>query len=90
TRIAIDGPDTLWGLTNSQLADLHDILMQANWQRANSGLPKHKQSKRPRPARRPGDRPAATHLDPARLRRREAARARAAERRRMIDEGIIT
>ena len=37
------------------LLDLIDLLAAGNWQRANAGAPKHKQTKPPTPVPRPGE-----------------------------------
>lgn len=42
-------------ITDHLLLTVIDQLAGANWQRANSGLPRSKQSKPPAPMRRPGD-----------------------------------
>ncbi len=55
-RLALDDQDGLWGLAEHLQADAIEALQAANWQRANSGLPVHKQSPRPEPYDRPGRR----------------------------------
>lgn len=42
-------------VTDHLLLAVIDCLAGANWQRANSGLPRSKQSKPPAPMQRPGD-----------------------------------
>lgn len=88
--MAIDGTDSLWQLANIQLADVYDAVQLGNWQRANDGVEKRKQSRRPPPYPRPGDQRRNDVHSPERAVRLEAARARAAERNRLIAAGAIT
>jgi hypothetical protein len=53
-----------------------DLLVAANWQRANAGAPPNKQSKKPEPLPRPGSEPERKAISSAQL-RAQLARARA-------------
>ncbi|MFI5808973.1 hypothetical protein [Streptomyces sp. NPDC051561] len=56
TRRALGDTDSMWGLGEHLQAAVIDELRVANWQRANSGLKAHEQSKPPEPVERPGNR----------------------------------
>lgn len=47
-------PETGWGESEYLLANIFDALQIGNWQRANEGVKKSKQSKLPEPLERPG------------------------------------
>jgi hypothetical protein len=92
TRIRVDGgPDAgpPFLLLNYQLADVYDQLAVANWQRANDGVPKNKQTKPPKPYPRPEAVRAASDRASARAAKLENLRRRAAERRELIASGAI-
>lgn len=63
-------------ITDHLLLTVIDYLAGANWQRANSGLARTKQSKPPEPVRRPGDAKAKLAITAAQI---EAWRQRKAE-----------
>src|ERR1051325_4270494 len=54
TRLAVGDEDGIWGLQEHLTAILIDETRNANWQRANEGAPKGKQSPHPKPFPRPG------------------------------------
>lgn len=76
-------------LVNYQLADVIDELSSANWQRANEGVPPHKQSKRPAKYPRPATIRAANELAVSRKQKLEELRERAAKRKELIASGVI-
>ncbi|MFF9568504.1 hypothetical protein [Streptomyces sp. NPDC014685] len=91
TRLAQDDGDGVWGLAEHLQALVVDELRVANWQRANEGAKKGKQTKPPTPIVRPGTgRKGTDKHSPERVARRAAARRRAAERRGAIARGEIT
>ncbi|MEU3447255.1 hypothetical protein AB0H29_08490 [Streptomyces thermolilacinus] len=90
TRLAQGDTDGLWGLAEHLQALTIDELRVANWQRANSGVKRGKQSKVPTPIERPGTKRRSTKNSPERAARRNAAKRRAAERRAAIARGDIT
>ncbi|MEV5770079.1 hypothetical protein AB0L49_02245 [Streptomyces antimycoticus] len=91
TRLATGDADGVWGLQEHLQALTIDELRVANWQRANEGVAKSKQSKPPKPVDRPStDRKRADKNSPERLAKRKAALQRAADRRRAIAAGEIT
>ncbi len=91
TRVALGDEDGLWGLAEHLQAMTLDELRVANWQRANEGLKKSKQSKAPKPVERPGTkRRSSDRSSPERVAAREAALERAAARRAAIAAGEIT
>ncbi|WP_328546789.1 hypothetical protein [Streptomyces platensis] len=54
TRQAINKGRPLWSTTDYLLADLVDSTMHTTWAIANKDVPRHEQSKPPRPYPRPG------------------------------------
>ncbi|PVC73750.1 hypothetical protein DBP18_14035 [Streptomyces sp. CS081A] len=92
TALAQQGENALWGLGEHLQALTIDELRVANWQRANEGVPRGKQSKVPVPIDRPGAkaRKGPDKNSPERIARRMAARERAAARRSAIARGEIT
>lgn len=82
----------MWGLQEHLTAALIDETRIGNWQRANSGVPKSKQTARPKPFPRPGV--GATRQrgknSPERQAARKRALARVAERKRALAAGEIT
>lgn len=91
TRIATGDEDSIWGLQEHLTAVVVDELRNANWQRANDGAAKGKQSPRPQPFPRPGigGTKTAGKNSPERQQARERARRRASERRQAIAAGLI-
>ncbi|MFF2612694.1 hypothetical protein [Kitasatospora sp. NPDC058046] len=79
-----DRPGTPWTQAEYLLADIWDVLANANWQR---GADKH--ATRPKPYPRPGA--ASTRRDPAeRAAALDAARRRAAAHRAAVEAGHLT
>ncbi len=91
TRMVTGDEDSIWGLQEHLTAVVIDELRNANWQRANEGAEKSKQSPRPKPFPRPGvgEKKAADRNSPERQAARERARHRAAERKQAIAAGQI-
>lgn len=91
TRIATGDEDSIWGLQEHLTAVVIDELRTANWQRANEGAEKSKQSPHPKPFPRPGvgGKKPADKNSPERQTARERARRRAAERKQAIAAGLI-
>ncbi|MEU9498254.1 hypothetical protein [Streptomyces sp. NPDC048196] len=91
TRVALGEEDGLWGLAEHLQAMTLDELRVANWQRANEGVKRSKQSKPPKPIARPGSKKRGKDRDsPERQAARTAALQRAAARRAAIASGEIT
>ncbi|MCX4993856.1 hypothetical protein [Streptomyces longwoodensis] len=91
TRIAAGDKTGIWGLQEHLTAVVIDELRTANWQRANEGVEKRKQSSPPKPVPRPGvGGGRADKNSPERLRARQRALQRAAERKRALAAGEIT
>lgn len=91
TRIALGEDDSIWGLQEHLTAVVIDELRAANWQRANEGADKGKESPRPKPFPRPGiGKQARDKNSPERQEARARALRRAAERKRAIAAGLIT
>lgn len=90
TRIAVGDTDGLWDLQAHLLGLAVDELRVANWQRANEGVKRSKQTKPPKPLPRPGTgRGPIDKNSPERIAKRKAARERAAARRSAIARGEI-
>ncbi|MFF5473326.1 hypothetical protein [Streptomyces achromogenes] len=91
TRIATGDDDSIWGLQEHLTAVVIDELRVANWQRANEGAEKSKQSPRPKPFPRPGvgGKKAADKNSPERQAARQRALRRAADRKQAIAQGLI-
>jgi hypothetical protein len=81
--------DSVWGLQEHLTALVIDELRVANWQRANEGVKKSKQTKPPKPVPRPGLGRGHDKNSPERVAKRKAALERAADRRRAIASGEI-
>jgi hypothetical protein len=93
TRLASGDSDGMWGLQEHLTGVLIDEIRIGNWQRANEGVAKGKQSPRPKPFPRPGVGSKKTGGDKASPQRQDArqrALRRAAERRQAIAAGQIT
>ncbi|MFJ7963127.1 hypothetical protein [Streptomyces sp. NPDC096324] len=93
TRIVMGDEDSIWGLQEHLTAILIDETRAANWQRANEGAAKGKQSPRPKPFPRPGaggKRNAQDKTSPQRQEARQRALKRAADRRQAMAAGNIT
>jgi hypothetical protein len=93
TRVAIGDEDGIWGLQEHLTAVVIDELRVGNWQRANEGAAKGKQSPQPKPFPRPGVGGKKAQPDkggPKRQEARQRALHRAAERRRALAAGEIT
>lgn len=85
-RQAIAGGAQPWTVTDYLLANVHDVLTAANWQRSGEG-----KSKYPKPLPRPEDRRRRRGEDsPERAAARKDAIRRARERERAIAAGEIT
>jgi hypothetical protein len=54
TRQAINKGKPLWSTTDFLLADLVDVTQYTTWAIANKDVPRHEQSKPPKPYPRPG------------------------------------
>lgn len=83
----------MWGLQEHLTGVLIDEVRVGNWQRANEGVPKGKQSPKPKPFPRPGVGGKAKRADktsPEREEARQRALRRVAERRRALAAGEIT
>lgn len=90
-RLAMGDTDGVWGLQEHLQALTIDELRVANWQRANEGVQKSKQTKPPTPLTRPGtSRRGRDKNSPERISKRKAALERAAARRSAIASGAIT
>lgn len=92
TRLAVGDEDGIWGLQEHLTAILIDETRNANWQRANEGAAKGKQSPHPKPFPRPGGSGKSDQSDknsPQRKEARQRALRRAADRRRAIASGQI-
>lgn len=92
TRIVTGDEDSIWGLQEHLTAVVIDELRNANWQRANEGAEKGKQSPPPKPFPRPGvgGKKTADKNSPDRREARARALRRAAERKQAIEAGLIT
>lgn len=82
----------MWGLQEHLTGVLIDEVRIGNWQRANEGVAKGKQSPRPKPFPRPGvgSKKAGDKASQQRQDARQRALRRAAERRQAIAAGQIT
>lgn len=89
TRIALNGGRPPFAPVQYQIADLHDVLSMANWQRANDGIKPGKQSAKPPRYPRPEDIRIAEDRRTDRQRKLEALRERMAKRRELIASGRI-
>lgn len=92
TRLAVGDMDGIWGLQEHLTAVVIDELRNANWQRANDGAPKGKQSPHPKPFPRPGaggKGERTSRNSPQRQEARQRALRRAADRRQGIASGHI-
>lgn len=87
------GEDGIWGLQEHLTAVVIDELRNANWQRANEGAAKGKQSPHPKPFPRPGGTGEgggrSDKNSPQRQAARQRALRRAADRMQAIAAGHI-
>ncbi|WP_333731762.1 hypothetical protein [Streptomyces sp. IBSBF 3010] len=68
TRQAINDGKPLWSTTDYLLADLIDVSQNTTWVMANKDVPRHDQSKPPKPYPRPGmDQPKKANITAAAL-----------------------
>lgn len=89
-RVAMAGGTPQWTLSEHLLAGAVDLLAAANWQRGNSGRPRHEQSRPPKQLPRPTAPTEPGSAAPEREAARQAALARAHAHRQAVSAAEST